>query len=51
MARMNGSGMVRDKTALRVVVLLAAMYVLLQLFWRTRSIILTVSSAFSLPSR
>ena len=42
MARMNGSGMVRDKTALRVVVLLAAMYVLLQLFWRTRSIILTV---------
>lgn len=42
MAPMNGLGTTRDRTALRIVVWLAAIYVVLQLFWRTRNIILTV---------
>lgn len=42
MALMNGVGTTRDRTAVRVALLLAAMYVVLQLLWRTRSIILTV---------
>jgi predicted PurR-regulated permease PerM len=42
MAYMNGLGITRDRTALRIVVIAAAVYVALQLFWRTRNIILTV---------
>ena len=42
MARMDGLGTTRDKTALRIALWLAAMYVVLLLLWRTRSIILTV---------
>src|SRR5687768_10610105 len=42
MARMDGLGTTRDKTALRIALWLAAMYVVLMLLWRTRSIILTV---------
>ncbi|MEX2325817.1 MAG: hypothetical protein WD553_03400, partial [Gemmatimonadaceae bacterium] len=42
MAPMNGLGTTRDKTALRIVVWLAAIYVVLHLFWRTRSLLLTV---------
>jgi predicted PurR-regulated permease PerM len=39
---MNGLGTARDKTALRIVVWLGALYVALHLFWRTRNIILVV---------
>ncbi|MGI8619923.1 MAG: AI-2E family transporter [Gemmatimonadaceae bacterium] len=39
---MNGLGTSRDRTALRIVVGLAVIYVALMLFWRTRNIILTV---------
>ncbi|CAN5665718.1 AI-2E family transporter [soil metagenome] len=39
---MNGLGTTRDRTALRMVVWLAALYVGLHLFWRTRNIILVV---------
>lgn len=42
MARMNGPGTTRDRTALRLALWLAVMYVALMLLWRTRSIILTV---------
>ena len=42
MAPMNGQGTTRDKTALRLVVWLGALYVALHLFWRTRNIILVV---------
>src|SRR5688500_8749851 len=42
MAPMDGLGTTRDKTALRIALWLAAMYVVLLLLWRTRSIILTV---------
>lgn len=42
MAPMNGLGTTRDKTALRIVVWLGALYVLLHLFWRTRNIVLVV---------
>lgn len=42
MAPMNAPGTARDRTALRVVVGLALMYVALMLFWRTRNLILTV---------
>jgi predicted PurR-regulated permease PerM len=42
MAPMNGLGTARDKTALRIVVWLGALYVVLHLFWRTRNIILVV---------
>ena len=42
MAPMNGLGTARDKTALRIVVWLGALYVALHLFWRTRNIILVV---------
>jgi predicted PurR-regulated permease PerM len=39
---MNGVSTARDKTALRIVVWLGALYVALHLFWRTRNIILVV---------
>ncbi|MEX1186184.1 MAG: AI-2E family transporter [Gemmatimonadaceae bacterium] len=39
---MNGLGTTRDKTALRIVVGLGALYVVLHLFWRTRNIVLVV---------
>ncbi|MCR4341674.1 MAG: AI-2E family transporter [Gemmatimonadaceae bacterium] len=39
---MNGLGTTRDKTALRIVVWLGALYVVLHLFWRTRNIVLVV---------
>ncbi len=39
---MNGLGTTRDRTALRVVVWLTAIYIALQLFWQTRNLILTV---------
>ncbi|HUR92158.1 MAG TPA: AI-2E family transporter [Gemmatimonadaceae bacterium] len=42
MAPMDGLGTPRDKTVIRAVVLITAMYVVLHLLWRTRSIILTV---------
>ena len=42
MAPMNGQGTTRDKTALRLVIWLGALYVALHLFWRTRNIILVV---------
>lgn len=42
MALMDGLGTPRDKTVIRAVLVLTAMYVALHLLWRTRSIILTV---------
>ena len=42
MARMDALGTTRDRTALRIALWLAAMYVVLLLLWRTRSIILVV---------
>ncbi|HUF64464.1 MAG TPA: AI-2E family transporter [Gemmatimonadaceae bacterium] len=39
---MNGLGTMRDRGALRIVVWLAVIYVALQLFWRTRNLLLTV---------
>lgn len=42
MAPMNALGTARDRTALRLVVGLALMYVALMLFWRTRNLILAV---------
>lgn len=42
MAPMTGLGTARDKTALRIVVWLGALYVVLHLFWRTRNVVLVV---------
>ncbi len=39
---MTGLGTARDKTALRIVVWLGALYVVLHLFWRTRNVVLVV---------
>src|SRR5687768_18616014 len=42
MAPMDGLGTPRDKSVIRAALVLTAMFVVLHLLWRTRSIILTV---------